>query len=337
MSMIPPDEIIERCSYTYGARIFDDAFISIKPSENTDERKPLPTRSRSSCGRFDRLPTEIIQKIFSSLPLAQMTECRTLSSHLKTIIASEPVYFRLQTKTYSGFRRIMYLTGFSAYFTATQIYEVFCTPICSRCTSFGFFLYLPECVRCCWSCIKDNQDLLPVTQSEAMAGFGITLGELKSSTIPTIRTLPGKYGLLEQEYRQTYHLMSPRLVRTSINRPLTPAQQRKKELHDAKDPYARHKDEVYQYLCTVYLPYFDPKTQETYEGIGCRGCRKEVSVALRQAATSNQIFKFSLSILFRRQYTMFTHVTFIEHFERCEAAQQLYHSSKSTPQCQDYY
>src|SRR6266542_2755050 len=87
-----------------------------------------------------------------------------------------------------------------------EVFRTFCSPACCICGNFGAFLWIPECIRCCFTCMRKAPELMPMGKSQAKAVFGLTKRAL--AKVPIMITLPGTYGLFGKQYKRPRHLLS---------------------------------------------------------------------------------------------------------------------------------
>src|SRR5260370_25525440 len=64
-------------------------------------------------------------------------------------------------------------TRAGSHFTLDEVFHTFCTPSCHVCGHFGAFLWIPECIRCCFPCLRAAPELMPMGESHAKAVYGL--------------------------------------------------------------------------------------------------------------------------------------------------------------------
>lgn len=159
----------------------------------TEPAKPLSnwrTLPSSPLGALDTLPLELLHTIFA------MLDFRTLSHITRTclrgiqVVRSLPEYRDLMRHAPEALAALG-KTRLIFHHLATTIHATLLSADCISCGSYGAFLFLPTCERCCYHCLWRNQSLWVVPITTAKKCFGLSTSGAK--TLPIMRSLPGKY------------------------------------------------------------------------------------------------------------------------------------------------
>lgn len=173
------------------------------PLDQTSSKTPSASHMQeetASLGRFDKLPLETTQNIFSYLDLSTLTLLRFISRRTNLLVDSLLAYKEVITHCPNALRALL-RTQTAQYFTATNLYDTLKAQECFICGRFGALLYLLECRRCCWGCLTSVEDLLPICK--ASAKFLYRFDAQTMAVIPTLFNVPGYYGLKQN---QTPHM-----------------------------------------------------------------------------------------------------------------------------------
>ena len=165
------------------------------PLDQTSSKTPSPSHMQdatTSLGRFEKLPLETTQNILSNADLSTLTLLRSISKPMNNLINSLLAYKKVITHSPDALRALL-STQVAQYFTVNDLYGALRDQNCFVCGSFGAFLYLLECRRCCWKCLSSAQDLLPI--SLAATKLLYRSDKQTMAKIPTLLNIPGSYGL----------------------------------------------------------------------------------------------------------------------------------------------
>lgn len=145
-----------------------------------------------SLSQLDRLPLETMQQILEDLDLQTLTNFRLVNQRAMSVIDSIPRYRDIITHIPDALRAML-STKLARHFKLIHLYSELCSPDCFLCGSFGAFLFLPDCYRCCWTCLCEADSTLPISYTQAKESFELTHNALLQR--PAMLTLPGSYGV----------------------------------------------------------------------------------------------------------------------------------------------
>lgn len=132
----------------------DDTSINLQAIRRNcplDHTRPLLYKiPRHDHSRLDRLPTELLDVILHSLDIQTLTSLRSLDRRAKLVIDNVPAYRDL-VKQAPDALRAMLSTQTASYHTLHELTLALRTPECSLCPQYAFYLFLPDCRRCCLS------------------------------------------------------------------------------------------------------------------------------------------------------------------------------------------
>ncbi|CAF9942373.1 hypothetical protein IMSHALPRED_003644 [Imshaugia aleurites] len=182
--------------------------------ETLEQRCPLTqpssvdgsnTASLQSLGQLDSLPLEIIQNVIQLLDLHTLILMQSLNHRSKLLVNSLPAHRDIVAHAPNALRAIL-STGLASHFTIYDLYSALRSQECCMCGSFGAFLYLLSCRRCCWLCLAKASDILPISREFAAHSFGLSSKAVQQ--LPCMRTLPGRYTLSHEKHKRRIALVS---------------------------------------------------------------------------------------------------------------------------------
>jgi hypothetical protein len=219
-------------------------------------------------------------------------------------------------------------TGIASHFSVDDLFHALSTPSCHVCGQFGTYLWIPECVRCCLACMS-KPELLPMTERDARAAFGLTKSGLER--VPIMATLPGTYTSFQRPYSRTRYLLSQERARQAAV-----------DIHGGEEELAEYVNngtsnakiaydqrvakrggavnDPTRFMSVVPLPYLDSGLRVTRTGLACQGCHYRTRGK-------------------NRHFQTYTKKSIFEHFNKCSSARRLWKahrkmtgkSSKGTP------
>ncbi|KAI9825618.1 MAG: hypothetical protein M1832_000962 [Thelocarpon impressellum] len=157
-----------------------------------DETTGQPLRD---LGRLERLPLELLHSTLLDLDLQSLTTLRAVSRRARSVVDALPQYRDIVTHAAASLRAALSLNVASWIF-CRMLHRELCSKTCVNCSHFGATLYLLNCSRVCYPCLNDDLRLLPLTPTNARSAFG--LGSLELSSLPTARSLPGRYAFSDK-------------------------------------------------------------------------------------------------------------------------------------------
>ncbi|TFY72433.1 hypothetical protein EVG20_g582 [Dentipellis fragilis] len=265
-----PDDAATRqamtCILAYESYEFHDCVLR-KPSYLKVPASILSTGDApgsSALGDLDVLSKELLQMTMGYMDLQTLSAFRLVNKRGQRAVASLSPYRHILTYApdlvYSLVR-----TKMAAHFTVNDLYDVFCAEFCGICNVIcGAFFWIPGCMRCCHFCLRNAPELMPITESDIPAVYGLSKSHL--ANLPVLVTVPGKYCELavarhgnqglqshfkNSGARQTYE---ERVLKKAIkkNVPKGPALLYM-GLHDG----SISGDDPTRFMATTFLPYFD--------------------------------------------------------------------------------
>ena len=189
---------------TYEREDMHDLSINLKTLEQNCPLTQTSETSRIGCaidsniadlqplGQLDSLPLEIIQTILQQLDLHALTLMQSLNHRSKFLVESLPQYRGTVAHAPNALRAIL-STGLASHFSIEDLYSALCWQGCFLCGSFGAYLYLLSCRRCCWLCLAEASDALPIPRDVVTYSFGLPDSAVRQ--LPCLRSLPGRYSL----------------------------------------------------------------------------------------------------------------------------------------------
>lgn len=173
-----------------------DAVINLEdlkrniPLDNSRVSTVSDTHISASLGKLDTLPLELVHEVILALDLQSLTNFRAVSSTARALVNSNPAYRNVAAHAPDAVRAYI-ATSLASSFNIAQLLETLCSQFCALCNDFGGFLFLPNCIRCCWACLTQHPDLLPVSAGHARVIFGLT--KAGAAKVPVMQSIPGLY------------------------------------------------------------------------------------------------------------------------------------------------
>lgn len=333
----------------YHRNDYDSSVLCILSERNPSRMHAVDSAHRpslSDLGGLDVLPVETLDTVLRVSDLRTLLTLRLVNRQAKAVVETFTPYKHILTHT-PHVVDIFTRTGVASHFTAVQVFDALGSDSCTICGRFGAFLWVPDCIRCCLPCVRVSPELMPMTERDAGAAFGLSRKAL--STIPIMHTLPGVYTLSEIPYKRRRRLLSRKRARevavevhggeeglvSYINSNTSPAKiaydQRVAKWNATRSCFGPNReinntiDHVSRFLVTIHLPFFSSESRSTETGLSCKGCQAALERGLKQVLSSVQVD----TLLDRRDRT-FTEEMFLNHLAVCTDAQRMwaeYHTS----------
>ena len=127
----------------------------------------------TTMGALDKLPVELIHAILYSLDLRSLSRLSQVSTGARVLVLSLPAYLDLLVHAPTAMAALGD-TGYIEHCSLKKIHSTLCSDRCASCGSFGEFLFLPTCERCCRECLAQNSALWVTPRRLARKCFGLT-------------------------------------------------------------------------------------------------------------------------------------------------------------------
>jgi len=328
----------------YHPREFDASVVSIPT-----KRDPLVTQIRSTdphsttcatLGDLDPVPLELLNEILRRSDLRAVSNFRSLNRRARTVVESSFPY-KLLLRNAPHVVAALEKTGIASHFSVDDAFHALSTPSCNVCGKFGTYLWIPECIRCCFFCVREAPELMPMSEPDARAAFGLTKSALKG--VPIMATLPGLYTDQQRPYRRKRHFLSRERARQAavdihggeegLVRYVNHGTSKAKVAYDrrvaARDATAavqgipnRTKNDPTRFMTVVPFPYFDPSSRITHIGLSCQGCKFVIG---RPRLQSDQ----RAATFHSRGDQPYTMEGIFEHFKSCSDARRLWRAHRN--------
>ena len=320
-------------SLAYHNQDFDDTVVSIPTNRPRVTQTPC-TNTCATLGDFDSLPLELFNEILCCSDLHTVSTFRWLNRRARVLVESSFPYKHILLNA-PDVLAALEKTGIASHFSVDDVFRALSTPSCHVCSKFGTYLWIPECVRCCYPCMREAPELMPMSKSDAMAAFGLTKSGLRG--LPIMAALPGWYGLYPHPYRKRRYFLSQERARQAaidihgeeelaryVNHGTSKAKiayYQRVAVRDATDVPVEDgtpvgtKDHPTRFMTVVPLPYFDPSSRITHIGLSCEGCK----FRMPRGSSEQQI---ATHVRLRGQ--TYTTKGIFEHFKRCPYARELW-------------
>ncbi|MCJ1425757.1 hypothetical protein MMC29_003657 [Sticta canariensis] len=223
-----------------------------------------------SFGNLGKLPPELLCMVFQYLTCDDLETLHGTSTGGHIAVLTFPQYHSL-LKHFPTILAILKETRLSRSFTISQIYETFKSPLCTTCSQFGGYVFLPSFTRCCMNCAETRSRFLPISRDGARTEFGVK-GKKTLDGLPQLNNIAGFYSSLRGEikyYTQRLALYSRELVKKLGDPHHTPGSAQRSLGH----PPRSHSFKAHQrYMALTSLPCFIPESASMEKGVYCAGC-----------------------------------------------------------------
>lgn len=302
----------------------------------------------SSVGVLDMLPTELLQELLNHLDVRSLLRFSQTCYRANGLVGSLSSYRNLLKHAPDAIAALS-RTKIIHLHSISQLHTVLRSPRCETCPGYGAFLFLPTCDRVCWQCLQFRKERLVVLR--AIAGKALGLTEEDQKRLPSMCTIPGRYGIRQLEYGQA---MSPNLVavahamelaiskygswervRETLSQQITTGKGlysvkqlqpllRSDDYFDADLVPRRGTSLVGRYFgrASILFPSLTRSDQVEY-GHWCRGCQW---ISDQRDPTIDQIVEDHVNPyreLLRMARTAYSLDGFLKHIEHCHGAQTL--------------
>ncbi|KAK6209052.1 n-acetyltransferase ats1 [Pestalotiopsis sp. IQ-011] len=265
-------------------------------------------------GDLTRVPIEVMSTICSMLDAKSAFQFSHVSRRARETTATVPAFSRVRAYGSEALRAVL-KTGFGSHLSVADIDRALTSSECVVCKEFGCFFFIPLAARCCFECLRCEDELGAIKLSDLQYIMERSAAELKKA-VPVLRTLPGTY---RDVYLRT--VAKPRRRRMDILSEKTGLAYAVAQ-GEVDAPDLRLNCEMvdcYRFMAATRLPFFDTGTGVADAGLCCRGCREARQTAAVATWTSD----------FKVRQKMFLEPKFLEHFASCTAAQECCRSARS--------
>lgn len=154
-------------------------------------------------GALDRLPPELLHEVLLRLDPQSLSRvartCRGAFALLHLGGSSFPTYRRLLAHAGEALAALA-RTGLIGVHPVSHLDAALRSQACGTCAgdaSYGAFLFLPACERCCWQCMQSSRDRLVVPPGVACKALGLAPDDVApgGGGVPLMRSIPGRYGI----------------------------------------------------------------------------------------------------------------------------------------------
>ena len=171
----------------------DDQMINMKDLRNNfpvgQPKTNDQSRHLTSTGLFDKLSLELLHMTLEEMTISSLLMYKATNHANRLLVESWPPYHQL-TRYGEDALRAMLMTRASDHFTTRQLLNTIHTEECCVCGEFAGFIYTLKCARCCYCCLANERQLLPITvkAAEEILGF-----DTINAHVPTIKTIERKH------------------------------------------------------------------------------------------------------------------------------------------------
>jgi hypothetical protein len=148
----------------------------------------------ANLGDLANLPLGLINMVISFCDPTTLAAFKTLNRQARHILNSHLEYRLIDSLAPTVFKSLRKVE-IEPTIDLKALFNVLCSTSCKDCGKFGEYLYLLSAERICEECLMDNKRHQPIPKVVAVSKYALTSTELQS--VPSMQTLPGKYGRFE--------------------------------------------------------------------------------------------------------------------------------------------
>lgn len=312
-----PDALISRLSFQ---PVFQFHSMIYSPNEVIEPTILQRIPSSSSLGHLDTVPTELQRIILGLVDFQSLSRFARVCHQAKALVESLLSYQDMTkhaSPTLMAMSRMKVLT----FHTAATMHAALLSDKCVSCHSYGPFIFLPTCERCCYKCLQEETSLQVVTLRMGEHYFGLKKWDLVAQNMngrmPLMIRLPqqcSQHGVITDDSEiRLYGYEQAKELGISVHGSEAAARVEgyaASEL-DAQLNYLNRygrvefTDKLYDCIASIRFSTLRPNG-EVERGLWCLGCQKPdtfVSDGLEQQARSKS--------------------EFLEHIKDCKGAQKL--------------
>lgn len=314
----------------YSCRDYFHNLITIKSgaAPASLQASDSPPQPLTDAGAFSRLPLELVHLVYRQLDIASLMRMRRLNRSARQTVDALPEYRLLTTHAVSALGAIL-KTGVAPKTTIAALHTVLCTAECAVCGAFGGCLSIPTCSRCCFTCIRDADELSMTTPKAAESYFGLGYSDMQTM-IAVLRTLPGKYSDQQTSRSRRFLVISMAQARKAANElRLEPVKidARQSEIFHQKQ---LKEERVRRLMTAIVMPHLDVRTGDVQMGVSCKGCQVNLERRVRPGPSGHFESKQKRDQLYSRE-------GFLAHFNDCMAARAMWIESKEGTVIKPWY
>ncbi|KAI7196265.1 hypothetical protein KC363_g1027 [Hortaea werneckii] len=272
---------------------------------------PDSTTTTATLGHLEVLPLELLHKICLELDIASVCRFRQTNTRARQILDALHEHRIIIKHAITPFCALL-RTGLAAKVSLSDFYRLLCTQECSLCHgSYGDIVHLPLWIRCCSTCLEQNQMSIRMVALSAAKRL-LKLPKRSLAQLPSLKTLPGTYTTIGRDRWKRYTLV-----------PVTSIVSAYRSEHAGREVSGTtvvqlNTDPILAYMACCAMPSFDIQTGQVQNGVSCAGCE----LLLSKGDTGGHT-----TWVRRVRDTVYSHTAFLEHFTRCAWAQRLWRGS----------
>ncbi|KAK3309451.1 uncharacterized protein B0T15DRAFT_506232 [Chaetomium strumarium] len=318
---IPPEQHAALLSVTMFPCEYYDMGLFWRAGETHDPvwlsmTMPFPFPAKASLGNLSALPTEIVGMICCTMDVHSLFRFRQVNRRARAIVSEIPQYRKITTCAIETFHALLF-TRIAAHFDLSQFYDTFRARDCHVCGYFGNLLFLPNLRRCCYTCLMTSKQLHAASLYELSNLYPLSEEEL-GRILPVVHSAPGRYfeddGVMRTRRKVVSVVDSMRtLHKLGIKQRAEPRRRSFRDVINFPDLTAL--------MTTVHFPYLDRATDTLEFGMLCIGCGN----ALKYCKVGDRLWA-------ERHHT-YTTQQFLEHFQSCREAQELWRTRRGRTDC----
>lgn len=304
------DDAIIRVA-SYHRRDFNLAVIHSSPaqldSSGTSLFKGFGRNPDSTLGPLEVLPLELLSIILLLLDLQSAFRFSHVNNRAKKLIADIWEYRQTREHVLQCLQAAL-RTRTASSFGVSALYIALVTKACSLCGAFGRFFFLLTATQCCLHCLESAPEFALLSAAQVCKKMRTSRASL-TRLIPTMCTIPGKYGMWKTVRKRRVYLVAKAHcselqidgVRLLLDTATVSA-----------DPQ--------RYMASSSIPYLDITTGGVETGLSCKGCQ----VTLDDCSTGGLRTKEP----YRQRDMVYSREGFLEHFQQCGGAKAFWESCK---------
>ncbi|KAI8722772.1 hypothetical protein NCS52_00422000 [Fusarium sp. LHS14.1] len=265
-------------------------------------------------GVLDLLTPELLVYILLQLDIVSYLQFRRVNRHARVVATLLHEYKLVSNHGLEGLVALL-RTKLGEFFTIKDLYRTLVTYSCKLCGGFGCFLFLPDCTRCCLTCLTEAPELrmtiVPSLFSQFLPVEGLTEYH-QSQLVPVLHGVRGKYYLWHSRSVSLGEQLMPTRQVMAILRSLdVPEKSIEKAVYRLRDWESNRLGSA-----TMY-PWYNAQRGEAERGVNCKAIQLYLEENLPRHIPTSTRYRVHRDQIFSR-------ASFLQHFKTCSHAQDLW-------------
>lgn len=302
------DAILRVCSYH--RRDFGLVVVRSRPHDMQPVQASLQaafeTPPTAELGILDHLPAELMSMVLRELDIRSFFNFRQVNRRARVLLTGLHEYELVSKHGLEALRGLL-RAELAHCFTIEDLYRPLITDECSTCGAFGGFLFLFTAERCCFDCLQSSAHYRVLPPSAFAKIVNISPTQLKRLSIPSLRTMPGIYNMMETPARRPKYLISEEKATQTLLGIRAVGEDVIRNLRNRREQLGQ------RFMVATAYPCYSLGTAKLESGVSCKGCQVRVEFFAGDVDDRDRVFSTR---------------GFLSHFSQCLETQRLWAESE---------